>query len=115
VRDRRKRTLRTLQDDHRAWTDIQFPNQTIRGLVKHLKREVDELHDAMLSDDPPEAPHMECADIQLLLVGILTKLKVSAESHIENCDTKLEICKKRIWPAEADADGVFHHTAEAAR
>jgi len=108
MRDRRKRTLQTLQADRRAWADATFPNQPVAGLLKHLRKEVNETIDALESPNPPEAPHMELADILLLLVGVAGKLKISADALIECGYTKLAKNKLRKWGA-MKPDGTIEH------
>jgi NTP pyrophosphatase (non-canonical NTP hydrolase) len=116
----KKRTLQTLQDDRRAWADATYPrgstqsisDQSLKGILEHLKKEVDELVDAMSLPNPPEQPHMELADIQLLVLAAATKMQLSATAHIENCYTKLEIVKHREW-APPNADGFIEHIRSA--
>lgn len=116
MRDKRLRTLRTLQEDRRAWADATFPGQPVTGLTAHLKKEVDELVDSLSVPSVPscknsESPCMELADILLLLLGVATKMKVSAEALVECAYTKLEKVKQRKhW--EALPDGSFHHVDE---
>lgn len=113
-RDKRLRTLRTLQEDRRAWASATFgPNQTLPGLTAHLRKETKELDDAVASGDHAQK-HMELADIILLVCGVCDEMKISAEALIECAYTKLAILQQRKqW--EAQPDGSFHHVDEGAR
>jgi NTP pyrophosphatase (non-canonical NTP hydrolase) len=106
-RDKRLRTLRTLQEDRRAWAEAAVPGVPLSGLTAHLRKEVTELDDAIAAGDHGQK-HMELADILLLLLGVADAMQVSAEALIECGYTKLAIVKQRKhW--EKQPDGSYHH------
>lgn len=81
-----------------------------RGPRRSLKKEVDEFVEAINAEGIGRhaSVHMELADILLLLLGIASKMKVSAESLVECGYIKLEKIKRRQhW--EQLPDGSFHH------
>ena len=93
-------TLQSIQTDVIAWAAQQFPGQTLRGKLNHLR----------LGGDP-----MEAADCQILLLQIIGLMGISAQAHLENCVTKLAINKRRQWPAKPDADDVYAHLDGSSR
>jgi hypothetical protein len=118
----KKRTLRTLQDDHGAWVNTMFPTQGFTAKLAHMKKEIVELEEAFMQyalaprDENQQPPSLspvffELADCQLLLIDMARFVGLSAEAHIENCYTKLEICKRRQW-GPPNPDGSIEHIRE---
>jgi len=103
IEELEKSDLQTLMNYRAEWVDSvpAFKKQTILGVLNHLKKEVKEL----IAN--PTDPH-EFADCFGLLLGHWTKIGGNAESALQVCYEKLEICKTRTY-GKPDADGSIQH------
>lgn len=89
------------------WAAKTFPNQTIKSKTIHLRKEVDELLEAIEKQDIKEA-HVEMADIFILIVNIAFISGLSPFRFLLTVKRKLDVNLKRNWH-KADSDGVYHH------
>src|SRR3569832_168564 len=94
--------INELQREALDFAALRFPNQSLEGVIKHLKREADEI-----LNKPYD--RTEQADVLLLLLQVAARTGTSAEVLINAAFEKLEINRLRQWPETPDADGVFHH------
>jgi hypothetical protein len=94
--------LQRLQDRIAEFQEANFPTQTLDGKLTHLVREANELRGT------PEDV-MEWADVLILLLGAAHKRCLTAQDLINAARIKLRINEQRQWPAEPDAEGVYHH------
>jgi len=85
-------------DDNRAWTDQAFPGATAAGAMRHLKRECDEVIEA-LEQDRKLGTLTEMADCYLLLLNALSRADFTFESLHQMAVLKMEVNKKRTWGA----------------
>lgn len=107
-----KEAMDALQTEIGTWSDLTFPTSTLDTMLRHLKKEVKELDDAIKGDNlfpktKPETPH-EIADCIMLLLHMAHRKGISARDAIRE---KFEICKKRKWGAP-DEHGVVQHVKE---
>lgn len=116
--------LQTLMDDISEWSDSTFgAMQRNPAIVWHLKKEVDELIQALdythsLGIDESvgagefgrqlSKTKMEYADCFMLLLDSAHHFGLTAENLLALAREKLEINKKREW-GKPDADGVVEH------
>lgn len=61
--------LQKLMDDIRQWSDKTFPNSTELSKIEHLKKEVDELRDAIFHEHSKTEIAMEFADCIILILN----------------------------------------------
>lgn len=118
--------METVQDvqrlmfEIREWSDNTFGNgQRNPAIVYHLKKEVDELIEA-INECNKEVDHvrfptaeihnlkMEYADCMMLLLDAISHSDFSAHCIFKAVKEKLEINKKRTW-GKPDANGVIEH------
>jgi NTP pyrophosphatase (non-canonical NTP hydrolase) len=107
-----KEALDGLQTEIGSWSDLTFPNSTLKTMMLHLRKEVQELDDEFHADEifpktTSKAPH-EIADCIMLLFHMAHRIKASARDAIRE---KFEICKKRKWGLP-DKDGCVQHVKE---
>lgn len=95
-----KEALDALQVEIGSWSDETFTNSTPETIMRHLRKEVEELWDASKA----ERPH-EIADCIMLLLHLAHKDQISSRDAIRE---KFEICKKRKW-GPPDEHGVVRH------
>jgi len=116
--------LQILMNDISEWSDSTFGNnQKNPAIVYHLKKEVDELIEALVKsnalgcDDSIgigeferqiEETKMEFADCFMLLLDSASHFHMTAEELIEVAKKKLEINKARKW-GTPDINGVIEH------
>lgn len=116
--------LQMLMNDVSEWSDTTFgANQRNPAIVHHLKKEVDELIEALTKsvelgcDDSigvgefgrqVEKTQMEFADCFMLLLDSASHYRITAEQLIEFTREKLEINKARKW-GKPDVNGVVEH------
>lgn len=116
--------LQKLMDDISYWSDLTFgSNQRNPAIVHHLKKEVDELIEAINQfekiryDDSVGIGEYgrkwdklidEYSDCFMLLFDSASRYNLSAESIIGMVRSKLNINKKRKW-GKPDANGVVEH------
>jgi NTP pyrophosphatase (non-canonical NTP hydrolase) len=121
--------LQTLMNDISEWSDATFGDgQRNPAIVYHLKKEVDELIEALTKsaefgcDDSVgigefgrqvEKTQMEFADCFMLLLDSASHFHITAEQLIEFTREKLEINKARKW-GKPDANGVVEHIKDVA-
>lgn len=94
--------MQRLQDRVQAFQRRTFPKQPVAGKLNHLIREATELRDS--PDDITE-----WADVLNLLLGAAAQYGHDAQDLILAGHLKCGICEQRQWPAQPDAEGVYHH------
>lgn len=116
--------LQLLMNDVRQWSDATFGyGQRTTAIVHHLKKEVDELIQALnktyeLGCDESVGvgelgrqilkTEIEYADCFMLLLDSAHHFGLSAENIVDLTREKLEINKKRKW-GSPDKNGVLEH------
>lgn len=116
--------LQNLMNDISEWSNATFGElQRNPAIVHHLKKEVDELIEALNKtnylgcDDSVgvgefgrqvEKTQMEFADCFMLLLDSASHYHITAEQLIEFTREKLEINKARKW-GKPDENGVVEH------
>ena len=116
--------LQTLMNDISEWSDATFGDgQRNPAIVYHLKKEVDELIEALHKSNALGADNsvgvgelkrqlnkteMEFADCFMLLLDSAHHFGLTAENLLELTREKLEINKKREW-GKPDDNGVVEH------
>jgi hypothetical protein len=121
--------VQKLQDDIKKWSDEAFGiHRTGKPIAHHLKKEVDELIDALADFhqgtyaenitvgamqvmNKRERILMESVDCFTLLLDILAHEGFNVDHLIDASHRKLEINKKRKW-GKPDENGVFEHIEE---
>ena len=104
-----KEALDALQTEIGSWSDVTFPTSTPETIIRHLKKEVEEMEEAHQGDKlfphtNKELPH-EIADCIMLLLHLAHRKGVSARDAIRE---KFEICKNRKW-GPPDEHGCVRH------
>jgi hypothetical protein len=102
-----------LADDIRQWSDATFGNQRNPGIAYHLKKEVDELINAIIAGTISQDLHnrkilMEYADCMMLLLDSATHSEFTVAEIYSATIEKLEINKNRKW-GSPDENGVVEH------
>jgi NTP pyrophosphatase (non-canonical NTP hydrolase) len=82
-----------LQQEIGSWARETFPDQTDLRVVAHLNEEVQELLQAIASDDKPQVCQ-EIADCLILLLCLADRQGVSAASWVEG---KMNVNRQRRW------------------
>ena len=116
--------LQQLMDDISEWSDATFGNgQRNPAIVHHLKKEVDELIEALnilkvLGCDNSvgigefgrqlSKTEMEYADCFMLLLDSAHHFGMTADDILKAASKKLEINKQRKW-GNPDENGVIEH------
>ena len=77
-------------DKRRPWAEKEFEGQTLDGILKHLKAEVQEL-----IDNPED--ETEAFDVLLLLIAYWDKRGGTARELVDGGFRKLKICMGRTW------------------
>jgi NTP pyrophosphatase (non-canonical NTP hydrolase) len=95
----------SVQSDVGRWAEAAFPHSTDWSVLCHLRREVDELGDAV-AVGRQEWVREEAADCLLLLYCLADRCGFDLHSAVTE---KLGINQRRTW-GEPDADGVAEHT-----
>ncbi len=93
-------------DEFIRWMLYQFPGQSYKGKLEHLKKEVQE------ALDKPDGV-MEFADCLMLTVAAAYLAGHSPEELMVACKDKLAINKMRKWPAVIDPDAPVCHIRES--
>ena len=100
--------VQQLMDDVREWGDATFGDrQQADGIVAHLKKEVAELHEDILSGNTEHAK-TEFADCFMLFLEAASHSGLSVNDLVTLTYEKLEINKKRKW-GKPDKDGSIQH------
>jgi NTP pyrophosphatase (non-canonical NTP hydrolase) len=109
-------SLRNIQEDIGDWSQKQFPNGSTRGLVAHIRSEVDELQAELsgASGDPADyddqAVAHEIADIVILVANLSRRLHVDL---VHSVNEKMEINYNRTWATQPDpVTGMLKHIEE---
>jgi len=89
-----------------AWAKGQFPDQTAKGKINHLRKEVEEL---ACSAESCKSDIVEIADCIGLLFSICEIEGYKFDDLSNALKSKLEINKHREWPAKPNEDGSFAH------
>lgn len=97
----KKASLVRLQVEVGEWGDRTFPTGTPTSIIRHLRKELDELESS-------HAP-VEAADMLILLLQLAHRSGFVLYTETRK---KLEINYGRTWQAP-DADGVIEHVREA--
>jgi hypothetical protein len=79
-----------------------FPQSTVQSLLKHLRKEVDEVMKNPQDDS-------EWADLVILLLGAAWRAQRTPWDLMHYAHEKMHINETREWPSEPDADGIYHH------
>lgn len=92
------------------WAKHTFPTDSgdHRGVLEHLKREIDEFFEAIENGDPIEDIHEEGADIVFLVTHFTHK---TGGNMGEQLIRKFNINQRRKW-GEPDEFGVVSHVDE---
>lgn len=96
--------LLAIIEQQESFQTEKFPNHKLEGILKHLKREVDEIE-----KEPKDI--IEWADALILYIGAMRTAGIEIYDVIKAVEIKQDINKKREWH-EADADGVYSHKKE---
>lgn len=99
--------LQVLQDDITGWSAKTFPDQSLKGKLRHLQREAGEWLAA------PE-DRSEAADCLILLLGAAALQGIDANELIRQAQAKMEKNRARKW-GPPDGNGVYHHINEPVR
>ena len=121
--------LQTLMNDISEWSDATFGDgQRNPAIVYHLKKEVDELIDALHKSNALGADNsvgvgefkrqlnkteMEFADCFMLLLDSAHHFNLTAEQLINLTREKLGVNKARKW-GKPDVNGVVEHIRDVA-
>jgi NTP pyrophosphatase (non-canonical NTP hydrolase) len=98
-----------LADDISTWSDATFGcGQRNPAIAYHLKKEVDELIEALENVSSVEELGMEFADCLMLLLDSASHAGISVDELMIYARKKLEINKTRIW-GKPDENGVIEH------
>lgn len=88
-------------DEWAAWANQTFPWATAESKIRHLRSEVEELH-----DDPSDLT--EYADCMALLMGAADKQGYTLQDVFDAMAKKLIVNRKRDW-GEMNAEGYVEH------
>jgi NTP pyrophosphatase (non-canonical NTP hydrolase) len=88
------------------WDDKTFGNYPI-SKAKHMRKEVDELIEALEQNDLKNIM-LELADVFILICGIIYQLNINLARIVT---IKMKINKTRKWHAP-DKDGIMEHIKE---
>ena len=102
--------LKSFLNDVYKWQDETFKTATSLSKLYHLKKEINELIEAVEKDERL-AFASEYADCFLLLFGAARKDGLESEDILKVMILKQEINKRRKW-GEADENGVVEHISE---
>jgi NTP pyrophosphatase (non-canonical NTP hydrolase) len=109
-------SLRNIQEDIGDWSQRQFPNGSTRGLLAHIRSEVDELQAELSgpSGDPADyddvAVAHEIADIVILTANLSRRLNVDL---VQAVNDKMWINYHRTWSTKPDPKtGMLKHIEE---
>lgn len=104
--------MKKLIEEIQNWQDETFPESTSESKVKHLKKEVGELH-TQVKKNPTMVVDLvfEIVDILFLLFGIMRKHGISWKDVKRGLRLKFLANKQRNW-GEPDKDGVYTHKKE---
>lgn len=91
-----------LERQHIAWVKETFADESPLGAIKHLQREVKELH-----DNPADIT--EYADCLLLLMSTASRAGFSMHDIVRAGWEKLAVNKGREW-GTPDSEGIIEHT-----
>lgn len=91
------------------WQDKTFGHASPLSKIAHLAEELQEVVDAIKSNDPDR--RLEFADCFLLLFGAAAKDGMSYADICDAIDEKMEINYARKW-GEPNKDGVVNHIKE---
>lgn len=120
--------IQKLQDDIMKWSDDTFGKyRTASPMAHHLKKEIDELIDALKQLDDEAYTHsditaigvqelmrknkrvlFELADCLTLIVDCAAHSQINMNTLISASEEKLKINKDRIW-GNPDENGVVEH------
>ena len=95
----------------KKWQNETFPDGNALAQAHHLKEEVEELIEAIESENI-EHTFKELADCQILVAGISANLGLNHEAHDENVNQKMAINILRVW-GKPDKNGVINHVKDA--
>lgn len=101
--------MTTLDDVYGAvarWQSETFKDATLKGAVAHLKKEALEVVEASRADVPSGNLDEELADVFFMLVHAC-ELRGTDLAH--QVMRKLDINKRRDWPAQPNSSGCYHH------
>jgi NTP pyrophosphatase (non-canonical NTP hydrolase) len=95
-----------LDDQITEWANRTFPREAtdIRPIIAHMKRELDELYQALAADDFAHAME-EAADVRFLLTHLVGRLGGNLGQETMR---KFDINQRRDW-GDPDEEGVVEH------
>lgn len=99
-------TFEELVEIYWSWAQDAFDTEAIASL-SGLKREVEELQDEMLKENPGYPEIIEFADIAFYFIYCLRRRGWNIDTLKHAMETKLLILKKREWAK--NADGTYSH------
>jgi len=103
--------IQKLQRDIKQWSDDTFGlGRTGRPIAHHLKKEIDEVIDA-IDNSGYNRVKFEIADCFILLLDVASHEGISVGEILDASEEKMEINKKRKW-GEPDENGVVEHIEE---
>ena len=107
-----EKRLQTLQDNIKQWSDETFgSHRTGKPIAYHLKKEIDEVIDAIDNNSGHTRIKFELADCLTLLLDVASHEFIDVDELLDASEEKMEINKKRKW-GEPDENGVVEHIPE---
>jgi len=94
--------IEELQDKVGKFNDLNFPGQTLEGVLAHLHDETAELKDSHID-------LMEWADVLILFLAAVHRSGMRPGMIVSLAEIKMIINANRKWPSKPDERGVFHH------
>lgn len=101
-----KRTFEEVAKMHTDWAKTKFINGTPQGGLKHLRKEAQEVIEAIESGSKAELM-FEVADCFMCLLDVAERLKIPLDEITSTMKIKLEINKGREWVD--NGDGSYSH------
>ena len=99
------KSLRELQTEVSDWAKRAVPNSCWRGIIQHLRNEVEEL-DKEEFDPHKDKMGFEMADIVILVCHLAGREGIDLQDFVEK---KIIRNNSRIWSEPDKVTGVIHH------
>lgn len=99
--------LQEFTNNNRKWTDDVFPEQGIIPTLLHLRREVNELIEAIETGQTEEYIMYEFADVYLILLNAISKKGCRLCDVHDYAVRKMNVNRSRDW--QRLPDGSYHH------
>lgn len=100
--------LQQFVNEHREWAVKTFGVTPVPAPIKHLKKEVGELLEAVEQNHSYDDVRMEFADCMILLLHAADKYGMSVDELYATMRAKFGINQSRKWPAP-NVDGISEH------